>query len=96
LWPSLEKVLEVLIHPPLRRHLFPSGGRGLHALLRENEEEASARSDPRVSEIGAWPVVAAGEKGAPHVSVTPGKGWATRMADKRDKWARIRSFSLVN
>jgi hypothetical protein len=24
LWPSLEKVLEVLIHPPLRRHLFPS------------------------------------------------------------------------
>jgi hypothetical protein len=24
LWPSLDKVLEVLIHPPLRRHLFPS------------------------------------------------------------------------
>jgi hypothetical protein len=24
LWPSLEKVLEVLIHPPLRRYLFPS------------------------------------------------------------------------
>jgi hypothetical protein len=23
LWPSLDKVLEVLIHPPLRRHLFP-------------------------------------------------------------------------
>jgi hypothetical protein len=24
LWPSLEKVLEVLIHPPLRRHPFPT------------------------------------------------------------------------
>jgi hypothetical protein len=24
LWPSLVKVLEVLIHPPLRRHPFPT------------------------------------------------------------------------
>ena len=24
MWPSLVKVLEVLIHPPLRRHPFPS------------------------------------------------------------------------
>jgi hypothetical protein len=28
LWPSLLKVLEVLIHPPLRRHLFLSGMSG--------------------------------------------------------------------
>jgi hypothetical protein len=26
LWPSLAKVLEVLIHPPLRRHPFPTSG----------------------------------------------------------------------
>jgi hypothetical protein len=24
LWPSLAKVLEILIHPPFRRHLFPT------------------------------------------------------------------------
>jgi hypothetical protein len=28
LWSSLKKVLEVLIHPPLRRHLFPSWTNG--------------------------------------------------------------------
>jgi hypothetical protein len=34
LWPSLVKVLEVLIHPPppLRRHPFPTGARQIVAL----------------------------------------------------------------
>jgi hypothetical protein len=36
LWPSLVKVLEVLIHPPLRRHPFPS--------MSENEKFKFARS----------------------------------------------------
>jgi hypothetical protein len=37
LWPSLVKVLEVLIHPPLRRHPFPTrphGDRYLSAIVR--------------------------------------------------------------
>jgi hypothetical protein len=37
LWPSLVKVLEVLIHPPLRRHPFPTNSNNddefLHHLM---------------------------------------------------------------
>jgi hypothetical protein len=33
LWPSLVKVLEVLIHPPLRRHPFPTPSPALSALV---------------------------------------------------------------
>jgi hypothetical protein len=43
-------------------HRYGGGGRRLHALLRENREEAPARPDPHVSESGAWPMVAAAEK----------------------------------
>jgi hypothetical protein len=32
LWPSLEKVLEVLIHPTLSHHLFPSVTIPYHAI----------------------------------------------------------------
>jgi hypothetical protein len=46
LWPSLEKVLEVLIHPPLRRHLFPSEDKA-----QEEEDEDQDDEPPQEEDI---------------------------------------------
>jgi hypothetical protein len=58
LWPSLVKVLEVLIHPPLRRHPFPTSKNnrvlgifvldvgGEHLLLPRHVVCASAVDNP--------------------------------------------------
>jgi hypothetical protein len=65
LWPSLAKVLEVLIHPPppLRRHPFPTGGSltneaaGRSGLLVSGGGHLQARYHGRVLTDGALQAV---------------------------------------